>query len=85
MKEINDIRKKVINLTKIELSRMPFVDGKRQTRIGFMSSMFEEATEAEKERSLTQLADDFNSEDLYLAVGEDANTLWAIEYEILKR
>lgn len=82
MRTIDDIHRLIIKATKDELAQKEFKNGERRIVIGLISRMFEYDDEKQTEIGLSQLAADFNEHGLYLGIGEDENTLWAVEYEV---
>lgn len=63
---MNEVRRKLLEITKKELSGKPFIDGRRRTIIGIMHKMFEGCTDDEIEEGMIQLGKDLNTFDLVL-------------------
>jgi len=79
---MDDIRRTVIEATKKELSEKPFDNGKRQTVIGFVTSLFDSQTDEEVQESMVDLGKDFHEYGLKLErYGSHPNMVWAAEYD----
>lgn len=79
---MNDTRRHILELTKQELAKKPFIDGKRSTYIGLMSAMFDLKDEKGTEEGLVELAGDLHEFGLELTnVGDRPHMLMAVERE----
>lgn len=63
---MDDVRRKILTITKEELSKKPFVEGSRQTIIGHMYNMFHGCKEEEVVSGLEQLGKDLGEFGLIL-------------------